>query len=122
MSCAFQIKRITNSWTLGRGSIFLPSDTESDDSSREASSVSDISRLSNQIKWKETNNETASTSSEESRAYPMESERSISPLLVSPRDIKENNRNGFSSTISTNSSNLIQNLHITDKNAYVTLS
>ena len=52
----------------------------------------------------------------------MESERSISPLLVSPRDIKENNRNGFSSTISTNSSNLIQNLHITDKNAYVTLS
>ena len=122
MSCAFKIKRITNSWTLGRDSwSFTQSGSESEDLSTEASSVCDISRLSNQLKWKYTNNETAPTSSEESPAHPIESERSISPRPVSPRHIKEKTRNGFSLTMSTNSSNLIQNLHTTGKNTYVTL-
>lgn len=86
--------------------------------SRKISSVSDISKLRNQIKGKDTNSENSSTSSRDSPASPTETERSMSPPPVPPRDIKKMKRSDSSSTLSANSTNLTQEAHTTDEHGY----
>ena len=78
------------------------------------------SNLLNQIKWREANSESSSTSIKESPAYTMETERRMYPSPVSLRDIQKMRMatSDYSSTISTNSTNVIQELHTTDEHGY----